>query len=652
MLLATMHTQTQAQRGCRQPRGGTAAALAVAGSVALLVAMMLTVPGRAHAAAQSFVARTDRAQVPMDDSFIFEVTLVLDEGRATTYRAPDFKNFRVLGEHPSQSTQIQMGNGTTFMQVVYSWRYELMPLKTGQFQIGSAKVKLAGREIQTTPVSITVTEAMGGQAQPQAAPQQALPPNLRDMLEPRRAAPSGAGGQNFVRVVPSKSKAYVGEQLTVEWYLYLTERQDKYETTKEPPTDGFWVEDLPIRGNERGLSLTQQTFEGRPYLVAPLLRKALFPLHAGTLTLAPMEADIAQVDFFGASMRSEHIKAEVVNIEVLPLPKNGQPPNFDRAAVGTFSMAAVVDKQNVAVGEPITFKLLISGQGNVRKLAPPTVPSFNGFKAYEPKVTSDVTPGEPVSGSKTVEVLLLAQKAGTVNIPPLSLAYFDPSKAAYAVAKTDPLTLVVRPEEGAAPTAPNAPAPSSTLAAAGSNLENILPTELRPIRGKSTLRRDLGSTLYRSPWFVWMLLLPPVGFGLLVTTSQVRQRLLQDTERRRGRRMRRQVRRRLGVAEGHLATGKKAAFFIEIDRSVRDLLSAKLGRVVTGLSMEELRRKLAQAGLDPALANRVTAMLEECDQARFAPGSVSDDGMTTALDRAGELIVQLERARLTTGEAN
>ena len=115
--------------------------------------------------------------------------------------------------------------------------------------------------------------------------------------------------------------------------------------------------------------------------------------------------------------------------------------------------------------------------------------------------------------------------------------------------------------------------------------------------------------------------------------------------------MRKQVRRSLAVAETKLKAGKKSEFFIEIDKSLRELLSAKLGLVVSGLSMDELRTKLRQAGLEPAIATRVTSMLEECDQARFAPGSVSDDGMTTALDRAGELIVQLERTRLTNLEA-
>lgn len=614
------------------------------GLAAFAGAWLLAV-GLAWGAAQSFVARSDRTQVPLDDSFLFEVTLVLDDARATGYRPPNFKDFRVLGEHPSQSTQIKMGAGTTFMQVVYTWRYELQPLKTGSVTIGPAKVKIDGRDIQTSPVVMNVVEAMGGSARP-ATPPRTLP-GLGGLMRPPPRPAGDGDGRNFVRVVPSKTKLYVGEQLTAEWYLYLTEQQDKYETLKEPHTDGFWVQDLPIAGNERGLSLTPQTYDGASYLVAPLLRRALFPLRSGSLTIAPLEAEISRVDFFGSTMRTQHIKADALQIEVMPLPKTGQPPNFDRAAVGRFSVATSVDRTNVTVGEPITVKLVVSGQGNIQKLVPPELPRLPGFKAYEPKVTVEVVPGEPVSGTKTVEVLLLSQKPGSVTLPAVSLAYFDPARESYATSRSLPITLTVAGDE-ASPLAGDGarPAPLPSAGNTAALVENVLPTELRPIRAKSHLRRDLGTTLYRSSWFLWLLFVPPLGFALTLTIGQVRQSLGQDTERRRGRRLRRQVRRRLRVAERHLSAGQKGEFFIEIDRTLRELLSAKLRRPISGLSMEEMSAQLGRAGLDAGLCSRVTAMLEECDRARFAPGSVSDDAMTTALDRAGELIVQLERTRL------
>ena len=52
----------------------------------------------------------------------------------------------------------------------------------------------------------------------------------------------------------------------------------------------------------------------------------------------------------------------------------------------------------------------------------------------------------------------------------------------------------------------------------------MLPTELRPIRAKGALRRDLGTTLYRSRFFLGVVAFPPLAFVLTVLISNVRER--------------------------------------------------------------------------------------------------------------------------------
>jgi len=41
----------------------------------------------------------------------------------------------------------------------------------------------------------------------------------------------------------------------------------------------------------------------------------------------------------------------------------------------------------------------------------PKLPKLDGWKGYDPKVTVNVDPGEPISGSKTIEYLLLPERA-------------------------------------------------------------------------------------------------------------------------------------------------------------------------------------------------------------------------------------------------
>jgi hypothetical protein len=631
-------TRRRTRSAAGRPPGAGIALAAVA------LAALAAVPAQAQS--PSFVARADRAQVAYGESVIVEVTLSIDDGRVDGYHAPDVKGGRILGEMPSQSTQIQMGGGRTFSQTVYNWRYEIEPSQKGTLTVGAARVRVGGKELRTSPLTITVREGPGPGARRVPSPGAGASPLSPFSQFPFGAEPQaggGSGGQNFLRAVASKTRVYLGEQITVEWFLYLTERQDKYQTVTEPRAEGFWSEDIPVPTSQRGLQLTRQEHEGQTYLVAPLLRRALFPLQVGRLTITPMESEISQVDFFGSTLRTQKLKTEPLAIEVLALPTAGQPRGFDPAAVGRFTMGAKVDRERVAVGEAVTLTLTIAGQGNVRKLPPPPLDRLDGWKLYDPKISVALEPGEAVSGTKTVEYLLLPERAGVTIIPAFVLPFFDPAARSYVHEKTAPLRIEVVGERGGAPAPGGGGAgtggarPGPATGAPG-GAENVLGIDIRPLRARPTLRRDLGTTFYRSSLFTGVLVAPPVAFGLTLLVGRVRERMGKETEGGRRRKLRRLARRRLGAAEKHLEDGQTTSFFIEIDRVLREFLAGKLGRPVTGMPRDELRAHLTAAGLGHETIDRTIDALEECDRARFAPGSVGEGEMRACLERAAEII--------------
>ena len=628
--------------------------------IASIVGLMIAVAaGRASAAAPSFVARVDRTQVGVGESFTLEITLSVEGGRVDGYRPPDLRGLRTLAERPSQSTQMQMGGGGTFVRQVYGWRYEVLAIERGTFNVGPARVRVAGQELRTEKIAVSVVDS--GQVPPARRPGRGFPhgiPNpglpfpglgVGDDSPPADTQP-GRGRRNFLRVQASKMKAYVGDEIAVDWFLYLTERQDKYGTTAEPRTDGFWVEDRTPATPHPGLSLTEQAYEGRTYLVAPLMKKALFPLHPGRLTISPLESEISRVDFFGATLRTERLKTEPLTIEVLPLPTAGQPPKFDTSAVGHFTLRAEVDRDRVNVGEAVTLKLAVSGQGNLHKLATPALPRLDGWKVYEPKVSVTLDSGERVTGTKVVEYLLLPERAGVTTIPPFTLAFFDPERGTYGSERSNSPRIEVS-ADGAQParaypagTAAGAVASGPSATAPGG--ENVLALDIRPLRNRPTLRRDLGASFYKSRGLPAGVVLPPLALALTAFVAFARERLSKETEGTRRRKLRRLARRRLRTAEANLREGRLAQAFGEIERVLREFLTGKLGTQVAGLSWDELRSTLAQAGLAPTLVDATLAALEDCDRARFAPGSVSAEEVRVARDRASEIILQIEKAAL------
>ena len=614
------------------------------GAVAVLATFGL--PRLAVANDATLVISLDREAAAPGEPFACEVQLtVVNNGEADGFRAPEFKGLRVLsGPQSSQSTQMQMGGGQTIIQNVYTWSYELMipPGTKGPYTIGGARVRVGGREIKSNTVTVRVGSGPSAANPRRGGGRQGLPFDLFGGGQPQDPQVSSAAGTTFIRVVADKSRAFVGEPVVVTWSLCTTQRLDKFDTVTEARTDGFWSEDLPSTNPKGRLAYTPETIGGREFQVATLYQRALFPLREGKLTVTPVEAEVAQVDFFGSALRSQRLKAEPVTIEALPLPREGQPAGFDAGNVGKYELAVRADRTTVAVGEAVTVTIEVKGVGNVRNVHVPALATPAGWKSYPPKETVTLDAPGGIGGSKVTEVLLLPERAGTVMLASLELPTFDPQAKRYVTLKSDPLRLDATGDATAPGGAPRATGP------AGGAVENVITAAIRPIRARTRLGRDVGTTFLRSRAFGWLLFFPPLLLGLTVFVDRVRERLAIDTHRTRRRRMRTMVRKHLGAAVAHRDAGRAVDFYIEIDRVLREVLAARLGRGVTGLRRDELKALLAERGLPADVTERVLAELEACDLARFAPGGETEGpaAMSAALERADELIGVVEKATL------
>jgi len=604
----------------------------------------LVVARPAHAEAPRFQAEVERNQVTAGDAFVYQVTLGVGQDQVSDYRPPDFKGLRVLSASraPNQSTQMQFGGAGMFVQVNYQWQYQLQAQQKGTVTIGPARVKVNGQEFKTSPVTMVVGSA--GATAPPPIPQASAPQGSPASPPGDVAPPESADGGSFIRLVTDKQKAYVGEAISGTWFLYLNQPADKYDTQVEPTMEGFWTEDVTLPSRRGGMVLNEEVVQGRRYQVGPAMRKVLFPLHPGRLTITPMEAQLSRVDFFGSQMRAQRVRSAPTTLEILPLPRDGQPNAFDPANVGTFTLTRRIDRTTVATGEAVTLTLEIGGHGNIRKVALPPAPKVDGWKTYDPRVQVNIDPGNGVEGTKSAEILLLPERPGTFELPGQTLDYFDPTSERYAKATVPPITVTVTGAaiaSGAGGTAMTSPAP-----AAGGGLENVIATEIRPIHARGDLRRDLGASLLHTRAFLAVLLAPPLLFGLTLFGLGMADKLSADTGATRRRRSRKKVQAHLVAAEAHRRRRDLGAFYNELDRVVREALSHRLGAGTAGLRMDELRAHLGELGLGEAETSRVLVLLEDCDRARFAPGSMASDdaALGAALERAGDVVAAIEGA--------
>ena len=550
--------------------------------------------------------------------------------------------------------QFAFGSNQQSVQSTYAWTYQLMlPAGSkGPLTIGAAHVRVGGREMVTNSVRVRVGAA-GTPSRPSGSP--ALDPNhLFQRLFPG-AQGLGPGGDReasgglasspsaaFIRVIPDKTRAFVGEQVTVAWYLYVADVPNRFGQTAEPHTDGFWSEEIPSTNPQGRLAFGEpQNVAGRSYNVALLFKKALFPLAPGKLTITPMEAEIAQGDFFGP-MQVHRLKTEPVFIEAQALPTQGQPPRFDPANVGRYEISASADRTAVSVGDAVTFRVVVKGAGNVRNVQPPALPPLAGWKSYEPKTDVALDGTETITGTKNIEWLLRPERGGKTTIPALALETFDPAARRYQTARSQPIEIVVSGEAGA-----NAVA-GAAAPAGGAGVDNVVGGSIRPIHAHGSLGGQAGVAFLRSAGFKATVVTPPLALAVLALFGRERARIGHDTHRTRRRRMRSMAQRRLRTAEAHRTAGRAGEFYGEIDRVLREALAERLGTGLGGLRFDELGALLRARGLPDQQTAAVVAAIEACDEARFAPAATTTDpsALAAMLARAESLIDGIERAEL------
>ena len=603
------------------------------GSALVLCLALAALPAQAAGGEVELSATADRDEVALDGTIALEITATYSQkSDPGELQLPAFRDFDVVSRSQSEQVSFAFVNGApSFRRTIVS-SIALTPHHAGEATIEPAKLVWQGKTWQTQPIKVQVL-ASGQPASPsvRSRSRAADPaPDVRqDPLDPFQDLHPGSKDL-LLRATVDHDHPFVGQQITYALYLLSRINVSGIDKLQLPRLDGFWSEEIEAPQQLVGES---RIIDGVPYRSFLLRKRALFPLRAGAATIEPAEVEVLTGFGMLFSRGNARRQSQEVALDVQPLPP-GKPGGFDQGNVGQWSLTATAEPLMVPVGQPVTFHLVASGRGNVRDLQLPRLGAIAGMRAYD-ATTADKQSIEQgfVAGTRTVEQLLVPERTGQIELPALTMDVFDPLQRQYRTLHTEPLKVEVVPAApGSIAGAPGSLSPQNLLSAGG----------VRPIRLRYGSARASAPPWTR-PWFWPLLALGPFGLAVVLVSDRARRMLASDPGQRRVRGARGAARKRLRFAEALVEGGEADSFYAEIARALTGYLADKQGVVTAGLTREELGRALLERSRSPETIKKLVSVLDECDRARFAPGSRETVARKAMLARADRLLEELDQ---------
>lgn len=551
-----------------------------------------------------FTAAVSSAQVATGEQF--EVQFAVN-GNGDRFTPPSFEGFQVLSG-PNVSNSMTSINGNTTISIAYS--YILAAIKEGSITIGSASMTVNGKRLQTNPIRMTVVK---GQPVQQNQGRNAADNTITD------GSTADLSKSLFLRAVADQTTVYQGQQLLLSYRLYTRVGIVDSRLDKLPDLTGFWSQD--VKENQQQAQWRVETYKGQKYNVADVRQSILFPEHSGDIKIAPFEMTfIARVaepsndimdQFFGSPYKDvkHNTKSAPLVIHVKPLPESGKPAGFT-GAVGKFSMTADLDKTELKANESLTYKVRVTGSGNIKLLKDLSVNFPPDFEKYDPRITDTVTEtAKGVSGSRLYTFLVIPRHQGEYTIDPVQFSYFNPSTGKYVVLSGSPFKVKVN--KGTAESNVTA------FAAAGKEEVKVLDKDIRYIKTGDAGLSDIGKGFYKSFWYFLLLAAGPASCVAAFIYRNKQRIANSDVVKMRSRKAGRVAARHLASAEKHL--GDRNEFYEAVFKGLYGYLSDKLNISVAELNRENIADELNVRKLDPMLTAELLTTLDTCEMARYSP---------------------------------
>lgn len=435
-----------------------------------LTLLLCLVPCLVWAATPSLSVKAGRERIYLGESFLLEVKVDgVDHPEAPDLSAIKGCTVELLGSQSSSHYTVVIVNGQ-MRREGFSGRiftYKLTPLTEGTLRAGPVTARVNGSGVTADGPAVTVT---------------------------------GVTKQELVSasVTASRSTVLVDEPFDIQVTVRIRCLPEPYQDTEplfpgDPPhleaeflngqeIDGLKGPDFQrllggrlIRQQAPGFTLNEYASQADPFDLGQMFnvqgRPACFKLDGRKVvqegrdyweyTLAVPYAPVTEGSYtFGPLLFKGSVPLEVkadgtanarpvftvgpaATVRVIPPPEEQRPDSYIGAIGSNLTVEAALDAQTCNVGDPLKLTLSLSGAVQMRNITPPKL-SLQPALVERFEIYDDSVKTVKQNGQRQYEYTLRPRQAGSFELPPVEVSFYDVTRRQYATVRSLPIPLKVR----------------------------------------------------------------------------------------------------------------------------------------------------------------------------------------------------------------
>jgi hypothetical protein len=558
-------------------------------SVAVFFAVWLAA---VDALAANFTASLDRDTITLGESATLSLTF--EGGQAKNVPTPNVPGLQITQTGTSQSVNIVNGAMSETVTVSFS----VTARQTGEFTMPALTADMNGQQLSTTPLKLTVLKADA----------------------PAAVAIDSGNEIAFLKLSLPDKKVYVGQMLTAQLQICLRDDVENFANFQftGQPADGFTISKMAQGQQQRA------QIGNRVYTVIPLTF-ALTAMKSGALSLGPFTASATIVvpsannqggdpffrQFFNQGEQKQvSLATETLTVESLPLPAENVPADF-KGAVGDYQLTATVGPTNLAVGDPVTVRVQISGRGALDAIQLPDQSALRDFKIFPPTSKVENSDRLGLEGTKTFEEIVAPQNSDVRAWPQFSFSFFNPDDGKYHTLTQPAVPLAVLPA--------GATVMPTIAATKNSTSENQTPQDILPIKENLGALEKNSAPLISQPAFLALQSLPVIAFLAAFIWRKRADNLANNPRLRRKISVEKLVQTGIADLQTFAAQNNSEEFFALLFRLLQEQLGEKLDCPATAITENVVEENSILRGANETTRNNLRELFQLCNQARYTP---------------------------------